>query len=45
MATTEPAAAPSLACPGCGSPDVNLLHGLLCGTCAATVAEEAGSGD
>ena len=38
--TTQPA--PALACPGCGSPDVHLDRGLLCRTCAATVAEEAG---
>ena len=40
--TTQEAAGPSLVCPGCGSPDVDLRHGLLCRTCAATVAEEAG---
>jgi hypothetical protein len=36
------AARPGLACPGCGSPDVDLRRGLLCGTCAAAVAEEGG---
>ena len=41
-ADREPA--PALVCPGCGSPDVDLRHGLLCRTCAATVAEEAGDG-
>jgi hypothetical protein len=25
---------PGLVCPGCGSPDVDLRRGLLCGTCA-----------
>ena len=30
-----PASGPALACPGCGSPDVDLERGLLCGTCAA----------
>ena len=34
---------PSLVCP-CGSPDVDLRRGLLCGTCSAAVAEEAGGG-
>ena len=33
---------PSLVCPGCGSPDVDLRRGPLCGTCASVVAEEAG---
>jgi hypothetical protein len=33
---------PGLVCPGCGSPDVDLSRGLLCGTCAAAAAEEAG---
>jgi hypothetical protein len=32
------ATAPGLACPGCGSPDVDLRRGLLCGTCVAAVA-------
>ena len=35
---------PGLACPGCGSPDVDLRRGLLCGTCAAAVAQ-TGDGD
>ena len=39
--TAEPVAAgPALVCP-CGIPDVHLDCGLLCRTCAATVAEEA----
>jgi hypothetical protein len=38
MSTTSPPG-PALVCPGCGSPDVDLRHGLLCGTCA-----EAASG-
>jgi hypothetical protein len=25
---------PSLVCPGCGSPDIDLRRGLTCGTCA-----------
>jgi hypothetical protein len=33
---------PGLACPGCGSPDVDLRRGLLCGTCAAAAAAEGG---
>jgi hypothetical protein len=37
-------AVPGLACPGCGSPDVDLRRGLLCGTCAETAAGE-GDGD
>jgi transcriptional regulator with XRE-family HTH domain len=36
MTTTEPPG-PALACPGCGSPDVDLRRGLLCGTCAGAV--------
>ena len=33
---------PALVCPGCGSPDVDLRRGLLCGTCAeATVLAAA----
>jgi len=31
---------PGLACPGCGSPDVDLRRGLLCGTCAEAAAAE-----
>jgi hypothetical protein len=34
---------PGLACPGCGSPDVDLRRGLLCGTCAEAVALEGGA--
>jgi hypothetical protein len=33
---------PGLVCPGCGSPDVDLSRGPLCGTCAEAAAEEAG---
>ena len=33
---------PGLVCPGCGSPDVDLRRGLLCGTCAEAAAEEGG---
>jgi hypothetical protein len=33
---------PGLVCPGCGSPDVDLRRGLLCGTCAKAVAAEGG---
>ena len=41
MSTTDEAATrPSLACPGCGSPDVNLERGLLCGTCAEAGPDE-----
>jgi hypothetical protein len=36
-------AAPGLVCPGCGSPDVDLRRGLLCGTCAETAAAGGGS--
>jgi hypothetical protein len=37
-------AVPGPVCPGCGSLDVDLRRGLLCGTCAAAVAP-AGDGD
>jgi hypothetical protein len=37
-------AAPQLTCPGCGSPDVDLRRGLLCGTCAATADSQAPAG-
>ena len=36
---------PGLACPGCGSPDVDLRLGLLCGTCAETAVTEGGGND
>ena len=39
MSTTGQAG-PQLVCPGCGSPDVDLRRGLLCGTCAAVTDEE-----
>ena len=39
MSTTGPPG-PALACPGCGSPDVDLRRGLLCGTCAEAVVTE-----
>jgi hypothetical protein len=38
-------AGPGLACPGCGSPDVDLRRGLLCGTCAEAAAPAGGGSD
>lgn len=35
---------PALACPGCGSRDVDLEH-LLCGTCAEAAAGEGDGSD
>ena len=37
---TSEMAGPSLVCPGCGSPDVDLEQGLLCGSCWEIVAQE-----
>ena len=35
--TQEARNGPALACPGCGSPDVDLRRGLFCGPCAAAI--------
>jgi DNA-directed RNA polymerase subunit RPC12/RpoP len=35
---------PALVCPGCGSRDVDVRRGLLCGTCAETVEDDQRGG-
>jgi hypothetical protein len=36
---------PALVCPGCGSPDVDLGRGLVCGTCADAAVPAGGGSD